>query len=122
MTLTIVVGLAMLLQFSAKTTVYVHFLLHQQEIANTACEQRDIPGNCCQGSCVLEKDLAKSDQAEGFPYNVIRKLSDVEFFLTVEPSPVECYRSIFTQSSRFSNLLTSQFWSEEIPKPPCVLL
>lgn len=120
--LTIVVGLVMLLQFSAKTSVYIHFLIHQQEIASTACEQRYVPHNCCQGSCVLEKDLAKSDQNEGFPYNIIRKLSDVEFFLTIELSPVDSYVSMLTQSSRFSNLLTTQIWSEEIPKPPCVLL
>ena len=33
------------------------FYIHQTYYAEYECIQKDIPANCCQGSCVLEKEL-----------------------------------------------------------------
>lgn len=33
------------------------FYVHQTYYAEYECIQKDIPANCCQGSCVLEKEL-----------------------------------------------------------------
>lgn len=44
---------------SVLKVVYVtNFYLNRSTIARESCIQKEIPNNCCQGSCQLTKDLA----------------------------------------------------------------
>jgi len=56
-TLALLLLSAFVLQGSVRTMVWIDFILERQELARTVCEQRDVPGNCCQASCVLKKSL-----------------------------------------------------------------
>ncbi|MFN8698426.1 MAG: hypothetical protein ACK500_06655 [Flavobacteriales bacterium] len=121
-TLSVLTGLAMLLQFSAKSFVYVHFLINQEEIAKTECVQRAIPGNCCQGSCVLEKDLNTNGATEDFPFSLIRKLNDVESFVQVDSIQKAFYPNELKPNPHSRSFLRALIWAEEISKPPTYLL
>lgn len=50
----------LILGSTIRTSVAVTFIKNQQEIAANSCEQKDVPGNCCQGTCVLSKAMSKT--------------------------------------------------------------
>lgn len=50
----------LVLSSTVRTSIAVTFINNQQEIAAYQCEQKDVPGNCCQGTCVLTKAIKKA--------------------------------------------------------------
>ena len=43
------------------------FEFNHETIAKELCEKKDVEGNCCQGSCVLKKQLEKTSEPESLP-------------------------------------------------------
>ena len=41
---------------------YVQYTVFQDYIAENLCVNKDIPNNCCQGKCYLEKEAKKASQ------------------------------------------------------------
>lgn len=70
---------SLLCQISSKTYIYLSFSFNQQEIAKTLCENKDKPKSCCEGKCVLEKELKKNEQQQGeFPSILKEKIDKTE--------------------------------------------
>ena len=51
-------------QISSKSLILFNFILNQKEIAATLCVKKEIPNNCCQGSCHLTKQLETQKENE----------------------------------------------------------
>lgn len=56
--------LLVLAQALNKSWVLVSFKLHQQEIAQSLCEQKNKASNACQGKCQLKKALKTAEEQE----------------------------------------------------------
>lgn len=63
-----IIAIFLLLIFSGQTfskgIVYTWFFIHQNTIAKTICEQKDVKDSCCKGSCYLTKKLKQDDKAK----------------------------------------------------------
>ena len=65
---------ALLFPTVARFSAIVSFYMHRDEIALTQCENREVKGSCCKGSCVLKKDLEKkSEQPAKLPFHLKEK-------------------------------------------------
>jgi len=62
--LAILVVSLLLFQISSKSLILFNFILNQKEIAATLCVKKEIPNNCCQGSCHLTKQLETQKENE----------------------------------------------------------
>jgi hypothetical protein len=47
-----------------KSGVILNFYINRDKIAKENCIQKNIPNNCCKGSCQLNQALAKVNQPE----------------------------------------------------------
>ena len=57
-----IVGLA--LASLSDGVMVLSFSINRAFIASNLCEQKNIPGNTCQGCCLLRKQLAKEDHKQ----------------------------------------------------------
>jgi hypothetical protein len=57
----------LLLQAAGQSVLIAGFYINRSYIAKNLCEQREISGNCCQGSCHLRKQLKEDTQKDGLP-------------------------------------------------------
>jgi len=104
-----------------KNAVLVSFYIHQEKIAQTLCVEKNIEGSCCQGSCVLQKELQKTDgEDQQFPQQ-LKERTEIVFCLS------ECFRSSYiiqkqplTHVAGYSDLI-SQAHLSAIEHPPSVL-
>lgn len=69
----IILTLSIFLQSTSKVWVYVSFKINQESIAKTLCLQKEVKRNCCQGSCHLKKELAKTDDQQNTPVPIAAK-------------------------------------------------
>lgn len=67
-----------LLQNFTKTIIYANFELNRDYIAKNLCVKKDVPENCCKGSCQLKKELDAEDKKEQSPFSNNQK--DVKEF------------------------------------------
>lgn len=68
-------------QISSKTYIFIQFSLNQEEIAKTLCENREKPKSCCEGKCVLEKEIKKDEKQDAkFPSALKEKIDKTEIF------------------------------------------
>ena len=56
--------LLMIISVSAKTLLFVDYELREEYYARNFCIKKDIPGNCCKGSCHLSKELKTQEERE----------------------------------------------------------
>jgi hypothetical protein len=73
----------MIFETSGKTMLLLSFEMNRDFIAKELCVKKDIPDNCCKGSCQLTKELKEQDERESksFPSVVVK--SEVMFFLDI---------------------------------------
>ncbi len=60
------------MQNISKVVILVKFEMNREYIAKNLCEQKQVKGNCCKGSCKLNKDLKKEEKKEA-PGNALLK-------------------------------------------------
>ncbi len=56
--------LLMLVSVSSKTILYLDYELRADYYAKYFCVKKDVPDNCCKGSCHLSKELKEQDDRE----------------------------------------------------------
>ena len=60
--LTISLLLSLTLACLSDCVVVLSFSLNRSYIAQNLCEKKDVPGNTCQGCCLLRKELQNEDR------------------------------------------------------------
>jgi len=63
-----------------KSFVLLDFKLHQKEISQTICVQKDAKFNTCNGKCHLAKQLKKSEDGESESPAPQRELNEAPMF------------------------------------------
>jgi len=91
-----------------RSTIAVNFALNQDEIASTQCEQRNIPGSCCAGSCVLNNSLQTVSGAES-PMVPEEKNEAIEV-LTLAPFVIERERKSASQGASIGWVRLLERW------------
>ena len=90
--------------------VLFSFSLNRSYIANNLCEKKDVPGNTCQGCCLLRKELQNEDRKEQSP--PARNLKEFDDF---QPVPLNAPTTIHIPRT---GQLFSASLSFLIPFPP----
>jgi hypothetical protein len=113
-TLKIVLAITILLSVTlaclGDCVVVLSFSLNRSYIAQTLCEKKDVPGNTCQGCCLLRKELQNEDRKEQSP--PARNLKEFDDFQPVPTNPPTAVRTPRTGQVFFSSLRFT------IPLPP----
>jgi len=60
----LIMVLVFLIGSISKSLLFLEFELHQDLIAATLCEKKEIPNNHCHGMCHLIKELNQQDERE----------------------------------------------------------
>ena len=90
--------------------VVLSFSVNRSYIARNLCEKKDVPGNTCQGCCLLRKELQNEGRKEQSP--PARNLKDLDDFQPVPANYPSAIRSPRTGQLSFASL------SVPIPFPP----
>jgi hypothetical protein len=90
--------------------VVLSFSLNRSYIAQNLCEKKDVPGNTCQGCCLLRKELQNEDRKEQSP--PARNLKEFDDFQPVPAKPPTVIHTPRTGQLLFASL------SFSIPFPP----
>lgn len=65
--LTYTLLISILAATAAKSVIWVSFIIHRDYIAKELCIEKDVANSCCKGSCVLTKELAKTEAGSNGP-------------------------------------------------------
>lgn len=76
--------LVMIFETSGKTALLINFELHRDYFAKELCIKKDIPDNCCKGSCQLTKEIKEQDERESKSFPALQVKSELLFFETKE--------------------------------------
>jgi len=60
----LIMVLVFLMGSVSKSLLFLEFELHQDFIAATLCEKKEIPNNHCHGMCHLKKELNEQDERD----------------------------------------------------------
>lgn len=71
--------LLMLVSVSAKTILFLDYEMRADYYAKNFCIKKDIPDNCCKGSCHLTKELKEQDEREAKSFPSLNIKLDVVF-------------------------------------------
>lgn len=69
-----------LMQNFSKVYILLQFKINQNYIAKNLCVKKDLPNNCCKGSCHLEKQLEKEEKKESQSGNQLKEKFEIELF------------------------------------------
>jgi hypothetical protein len=108
--LTISILLCLTLACLGDCVVVLSFSLNRSYIATNLCEKKDVPGNTCQGCCLLRKELQNEDRKEQSP--PARNLKEFDDFQPVPAKPQTAIRTPRTGQLFFASLRFT------IPLPP----
>lgn len=97
----------------------ISFYVQRDRIASELCEKREVKNNCCKGSCVLKKEIEKTEEGDQkLPSN----LKNTELIFLVGPNEDIQWTfflspKIFTSSYSFS---VAQSEPDAVEHPPCL--
>jgi hypothetical protein len=116
--LTIPILLSLTLACLGDCLVVLSFSLNQSYIARNLCEKKDLPGNTCQGCCLLRKQLQNEDRKEQSP--PARNLKEIGDFQPVPANSPTLIHTPRTGNVFFTSLrLTIPFPAgRDIDHPP----
>ncbi len=99
--------------------VLVKFEMNREYIAKNLCEQKEVKGNCCKGSCKLNKDL-KKEEKKGAPGNALLKDKSESnlFFQTFNIYNVQPYITLLTNLTPYQDKELPLI-SFSVFHPPC---
>jgi hypothetical protein len=97
----------------------VSFYLHRDKIASELCEKREVKNNCCKGSCVLKKEIDKTEEGD---HNLPSNLKNTELIFVVSPREDIQWTSILSPKFHISYYSFSIAQSERdaVEHPPCM--
>jgi hypothetical protein len=95
-------------QFLVKIGLVGYFVLHQQEIAERLCLNKDKPELGCKGKCHLSKQLEKQEQGcKRFPSSTREIQETIVFFeFTAEPNIIPSSDNLSVSPLFSDHLLT----------------
>lgn len=73
--------LAILTESVSRSIIVIDFELNRDYFAKELCVKKDIPDNCCKGSCALKKELKQEDEREKSPVNGISIKNEIVYFI-----------------------------------------
>ncbi len=76
--------LAILTESVSRSIIVIDFELHRDYFAKELCVKKDIPDNCCKGSCALKKELKQEDEREKSPAAGISVKNEIVYFIQSE--------------------------------------
>lgn len=68
------------MQNFSKVYIFVQFKINQNYIAKNVCVKKDVPNNCCKGSCHLQKQLDKDEKKQSSSGNNYKEKNELELF------------------------------------------
>jgi hypothetical protein len=97
----------------------VSFYLHRDKIASELCEKREVKNNCCKGSCVLKKEMEKTEETDP---KLPHKLQNSELIFVVHSSDDILWKSFDCPKILTSNysFCIAQSEPDAIEHPPCI--
>lgn len=108
--LTISLLLSLTLACLSDCVVVLSFSLNRSYIAQNLCEKKDVPGNTCQGCCLLRKELQNEDRKEQSPpARILKEFDDFQ--------PVPAKPPTVIHTPRTGNVFFTSF-KLTIPVPP----
>ncbi len=113
--LSIFVGLLILLLSVQKTLVFSFYELEKDYVIEQLCVNKDVPGSCCKGKCFIEKRTSEKE-AEGIIINVLKNIKEDLFFSKTTISHIAIAITQTTQSRDHSILLSA--YHTKLLKPP----
>ncbi len=117
--LLILIAVAVMMQSFTKMLIIVNFNLHQQTIAKTLCEKRNVKGSCCAGRCQLKKRLNEEDKNEKAPNPTNSKEKLEELFCEKKSDfKIDLNKNFELQFPIASNSVLL-LYSKGIFHPPC---
>ncbi len=102
----------------SKSLIVADFELNRDYFAKELCIKKDIPDNCCKGSCQLQKELKQDDSSD----NSVPAQNILKFELTGISEPIDSalYYNPICNNLLFSNKLNSIVdKSFSVFHPPC---
>jgi len=88
-------------QCAAKSAIYIHFKLNQDELAKTVCENKDKPKSCCAAKCQLNKEIKKEEKRQAdMPGSLKDKTEKSEIFYSI--ASLKIYRDNLIQIIYFN--------------------
>lgn len=88
-------------QCAAKSAIFIHFKLNQEELSKTVCENKDKPKSCCAAKCQLNKEIKKEEKRQAdLPGSLKDKSEKSEIFYTTRT--IKIYRHLILQWISFS--------------------
>lgn len=106
--------------FILKNGVLIGFYMHQDYIAKELCEQKDVKDSCCKGSCVLQKELQKTESGnEELPKQLTERTEIVFVLSELDFNESEEIGLNLLHCSVYQSLMSEQFLSELIHPPAC---
>ena len=100
--------MAVMMQSFTKMFIIVNFNLHQQTIAKTLCEKRNVKGSCCAGRCQLKKRLNEEEKNEKAPNPSNSKEKLEELFCEKKSKGVKKGGNFFFKRVKKGNLATQR--------------
>ncbi|HOS48425.1 MAG TPA: hypothetical protein PLG57_07290 [Bacteroidia bacterium] len=73
--------LAILTESVSRSIIVIDFELNRDYFAKELCVKKDIPDNCCKGSCALKKELKQEDEREKSPAAGFSVKSEIVYFI-----------------------------------------
>lgn len=105
--------------YVTKTVVLIDFYVHQKEISSELCVERFAEESCCQGQCVLQKELQKSEGSTDHWPQVLKE--KIETVYDVQTDAVSAHYSFKEdlKHQAFYQPLRSEISLPCLVHPPC---
>jgi hypothetical protein len=107
-----------------KWSAFLMYELNKDYYASVLCEKKEIPDNCCAGSCYLEKQLEQAEKQEKKLPAAFRE--HAETFFTIPTFRFSFFNPLFVCAAKraevFFNyvMICPHFSPAEIFHPPCL--
>jgi hypothetical protein len=107
----------MIFETSGKTMLLLSFEMNRDFIAKELCVKKDIPDNCCKGSCQLTREMKEQDDRESKSFPSLQVKSELLFFETKESKLHFYMASLFVPFHDFI-VREDNGHTTELMKPP----
>lgn len=113
--------LALAAPFIFKNVVLVSFYIHQDYIASELCVEKDVEGSCCKGSCVLQKELQKTDAGKDQLPQQLKERTEIVFVIAEDGKASSGYVDPkLIHTSNHHNSMSEQHTPELVHPPSSI--
>jgi len=102
-----------------RSAVLIHYFIQRDFIAQELCEEKNVPDSCCKGSCVLKKELNKTESAHDDEKIPFRELKELIYCLFQNEDSTSSLSLINHSFSAFYIKPESEYTPNPVSPPPC---